>query len=103
MTTFEPFGDRVLIRPMDEEDVSAGGIIIPDLAKNRPYQGFVVAVGPGEWEPEAMAYRPAQVAVGDEVLYGKYAGTLINLDDEEYFIMNSADIFGKVVHEKVDG
>ena len=84
--TLKPLSDRVLIKPAPAEQKTAGGIIIPDSAKEKPLKGEVIAVGPGT-KDEAM-----QLAVGDSVLYGKYSGTEIELDGEKYLIMRQSDI-----------
>ncbi len=86
---FNPQGDRVLVEPAAAEEKTAGGIIIPDTAQEKPQKGKVVAVGPGKKKDEPMT-----VKVGDKVLYGKYAGTEINVDGKEYLIMRQDDIFG---------
>ncbi|HOF93770.1 MAG TPA: co-chaperone GroES [Bacteroidales bacterium] len=87
--TLKPLSDRVLIKPAPAEQKTAGGIIIPDSAKEKPLKGEVIAVGPGT-KDEAM-----QLAVGDSVLYGKYSGTEIELDGDKYLIMRQSDILAK--------
>lgn len=82
----KPLADRVLIQPAAAEDKTAGGIIIPDSAKEKPLKGSVVAVGKGTKDEEMV------VKVGDQVLYGKYAGTELELDNEKYIIMRQSDI-----------
>jgi chaperonin GroES len=82
----KPLADRVLIKPSPAEEKTAGGIIIPDTAKEKPQRGTVVAAGPGK-KDEPMTVKP-----GDVVLYGKYAGTEINVDGNEYLIMRESDI-----------
>jgi chaperonin GroES len=82
----KPLADRVLIEPAAAEDKTAGGIIIPDTAKEKPQKGNVVAIGPGKKD------EPMTVKVGDSVLYGKYAGTEITIDGENYLIMRESDI-----------
>ncbi|MCK9203955.1 MAG: co-chaperone GroES [Bacteroidales bacterium] len=82
----KPLADRVLIEPAAAEEKTAGGIIIPDTAKEKPQKGTVVAVGPGKKD------EPMTVKVGEEVLYGKYAGTEITLDGKNYLIMRESDI-----------
>ncbi len=82
----KPLADRVLILPMAAEEKTIGGIIIPDTAKEKPLQGKVVAVGNGT-KDEVM-----EIAVGDQVLYGKYAGTEFELDGEKYLIMRQSDV-----------
>jgi chaperonin GroES len=82
----KPLADRVLVEAAAAEDKTAGGIIIPDTAKEKPQKGIVVAVGPGKKD------EPMTVKVGDSVLYGKYAGTEITIDGENYLIMRESDI-----------
>ena len=88
--TFKPNEDRVLVEPAAAEETTAGGIIIPDTAKEKPQRGTVVAIGGGTDE------KPVTVSVGDNVLYGKYSGTEINIEGTEYVIMRNSDIFGTV-------
>lgn len=82
----KPLSDRVLVKPTPAEEVTASGIIIPDSAKEKPLRGTVLAVGPGNKDEEM------QVKVGDTVLYGKYAGTEVEIDHETVIIMRQADI-----------
>jgi chaperonin GroES len=85
---FKPNEDRVLVQPAAAEEKTASGIIIPDTAKEKPQKGTIVAVGEGAKD------KPVTVKVGDNVLYGKYAGTEITIDGQEYLIMRNSDIFG---------
>jgi len=87
--TLKPLSDRVLVKPAPAEQKTAGGIIIPDSAKEKPLKGEVIAVGPGT-KDETM-----QVAVGDFVLYGKYSGTEFELDGDKLLIMRQSDILAK--------
>lgn len=87
-----PMQDRVIIKPAPPEEVTKGGIIIPDTAKEKPMQGEIVAVGSGKITDEGKTI-PLQVKVGDKVLYGKYAGTEVTINGEEYLIMRESDIF----------
>jgi chaperonin GroES len=89
----KPLGDRVLIKPLEKKEEKRGGIIIPDTAKEKPQEGEVIAVGPGKMNEEGKVI-PLDVKVGARVLYGKYSGTEIKLDGEEYLIMHQDDIFG---------
>ncbi|MDX9891359.1 MAG: co-chaperone GroES [Bacteroidales bacterium] len=82
----KPLADRVLVTPAEAEQKTAGGIIIPDTAKEKPQKGTIVAVGPGKKD------EPMTVKVGDTVLYGKYAGTELTLEGENYLIMKESDI-----------
>lgn len=87
ISTIKPTADRLIIKPLPAEDVSKGGIIIPDVAKEKPSRGSVVAIGPG------MTDRPMMVQVGDNVIYSRYAGTEITLDDQPYVMMRETDIY----------
>lgn len=82
----KPLADRVLVEPAQAEEKTAGGIIIPDTAKEKPQKGTIVAVGPGKKD------EPMTVNVGDTVLYGKYSGTEITVDGNDYLIMRESDI-----------
>ncbi|MCA2005477.1 MAG: co-chaperone GroES [Ignavibacterium sp.] len=88
-----PLADRVVIKPAEAEEKTAGGIILPDTAKEKPIEGTVVAVGPGKTSDDGKLIKP-EVKVGDRVLYGKYSGTEVTIDGEEYLIMRESDIFG---------
>ena len=90
---FWPLHDRVLIRVLDSEEKTSGGIIIPDTAKEKPQEGEVVAVGPGA-KSEDGKISPMDVKVGDIVLFGKWSGTEVKIDGTEYSIMKESDIMG---------
>jgi chaperonin GroES len=96
---FRPLHDRVVVRRTEEETKTAGGIIIPDTAKEKPIQGEVVAVGPGGRD-EAGRLVPLNVKPGDRVLFGKWSGTEVKIDGQELLIMKESDIFG-VIEGKV--
>ncbi|WP_400190748.1 co-chaperone GroES [Hymenobacter sp. B81] len=89
--SIKPLADRVIVAPAAAEEKTKSGIIIPDTAKEKPQRGEVVAVGAGKTENGTLV-QP-QVAVGDQVLYGKYAGTEITIDGQDYLIMKESDIF----------
>ena len=91
----KPLADRVLVKPFDEEEVTKGGIILPDTAKEKPQRGKVIAVGPGRLDDEGKRV-PIEVKTGDKVLYDKYAGTEVKLDDEEYLILRESNIVAKL-------
>jgi chaperonin GroES len=91
----KPLADRVVIKPAPAEEKSKGGIILPDTAKEKPVIGEVVAVGPGKVTDDGKKVSP-EVKVGDKVLYGKYSGTEVTVEGEEYLIMREADIFAIV-------
>lgn len=86
-----PLHDRVVIKPSEADEVSKGGILIPDTAKEKPLQGIVIAVGKGKLTDKGTI--PMQVKVNDRVLFGKFAGTEMNVDGEEYLMMRESDIF----------
>jgi chaperonin GroES len=92
---FRPLQDRVLIRRIEEEQKSRGGIIIPDTAREKPMEGEVVAAGPGT-RGEDGKLHPLDVKTGDRVLFGKWSGTEIKIDGEEYVVMKESDIMGIV-------
>ena len=92
---FRPLQDRVLIRRIEEEEKTAGGIIIPDTAKEKPMEGEVIAAGPGTRDDDGKL-RPLDVKVGDRVLFGKWSGTEIKIDGEDFVVMKESDIMGVV-------
>ncbi len=98
--TFRPLQDRILVRRIEADEKSAGGIIIPDTAKEKPQEGEVLAVGPGA-RNEAGQLIPLDVAVGDRILFGKWSGTDIVLDGEDRLIMKEADVLGVLEQEAV--
>lgn len=95
MTSIRPLHDRVIVRRVDAEEKTAGGIIIPDTAKEKPVQGEVLAVGPGARD-ESGRVQPLDVRVGDIVLFGKWGGTEVKLDGEEVLVLKESDIIGIV-------
>ena len=97
---FRPLHDRVVVERIDAEEKTAGGIIIPDTAKEKPQQGKVIAVGPGGRD-ESGKLIPIDIKVGDRVLFGKWSGTEVKLDGVEYLIMKESDLMG--VLEEAEG
>jgi len=93
---FRPLHDRIVIKRIEAEAKSAGGIIIPDTAKEKPQQGEVVAVGPGG-RNESGKLIPIDVKAGDRVLFGKWSGTEVKIDDQDYLIMKESDVMGVLV------
>ena len=87
-----PLADRVIVKPIEVEEKTKSGIVLPDTAKEKPQEGEVIAVGPGRYEDGKLI--PMNVKQGDRVLFAKYAGTEIKLDGEEYLIMRESDILG---------
>jgi chaperonin GroES len=95
MTNLRPLHDRVVIRRMEEPEQMSGGLYIPDTAKEKPQQGEVIAVGDGRILDDGTRV-PLDLKVGDQVLFGKYSGTEVKIEDEEYLIMRESDVFGVV-------
>ncbi|MDR1827965.1 MAG: co-chaperone GroES [Methylobacteriaceae bacterium] len=91
--TFRPLHDRVVVRRLDSEEKTKGGIIIPDTAKEKPQEGEIVAVGPGARD-ETGKLVPLDVKAGDRVLFGKWSGTEVKIDGQELLIMKESDILG---------
>jgi chaperonin GroES len=88
----KPLADRVVVKSAEAEEKTKGGIILPDTAKEKPQQGEIIAVGPGKVS-DSGALVKMEVKVGDKILYGKYSGTEVTVDGEEYLIMRESDIF----------
>ncbi len=95
MPQIRPLGDRVVVRPTAREDTTRGGIFLPDTAKEKPQEGKVIAVGPGRRTEEGKLVPP-EVQEGDTVVYAKYGGTEIKLDEIDYLILSERDILAKV-------
>ena len=93
--TFRPLHDRIVVRRIDAEEKTRGGIIIPDTAKEKPQEGEVIAVGPGARD-ESGKLVPLEVRVGDRILFGKWSGTEIKLDGAELLIMKESDVMGVI-------
>jgi chaperonin GroES len=92
---FRPLGDRVLVRRVEEEEKTKGGIIIPDTAKEKPQEGEVIAVGPGTRDDDGKV-TPLDVHIGERILFGKWSGTEVKIDGEDLIIMKESDILGVV-------
>ncbi len=90
-TKIKPLADRVVVTPLEEDEQMRGGLYIPDTAKEKPQQGKIVAVGPGKLSDEGVRVEP-DVEVGQTVLYGKYSGTDVTIDGEEFLILRESDI-----------
>ena len=95
-TRIEPLEDRVVIRALEGEEVTASGLVIPDTAKEKPQEGEVLAVGPGRWDDDGEKRIPMEVSVGDRVLYSKYAGTEVKVDGEELLVVPARDILARI-------
>jgi chaperonin GroES len=94
-TKIQPLGDRVLVKPLSRETVTASGIVLPETAKEKPQKGEVLAVGPGKVLDNGKRVTP-EVQVGQQVLFAKYAGTEVKMDGQEYLILRDTDIMGVV-------
>jgi chaperonin GroES len=92
----QPLGDRLIVEALDEEEVLASGIVLPDTAKEKPQRGRVLAVGPGSLNDKGERV-PVDVAEGDEIIFSKYGGTEIKLGTDEYLILRESDVLAKVV------
>ena len=92
---FRPLGDRVLVRRVEEETKTTGGIIIPDSAKEKPQEGEVLSIGPGARDEQGKLH-PLDVAVGDRILFGKWSGSEVKIDGEELLIMKETDVMGVI-------
>jgi len=92
---FRPLGDRVLVKRVEEESKTKGGIIIPDTAKEKPQEGEVVAVGPGARDDSGKV-QPLELKAGDKILFGKWSGTEVKIDGQDLLIMKESDIMGVV-------
>ncbi|MEO5589359.1 MAG: co-chaperone GroES [Gemmatimonadaceae bacterium] len=93
-SSVSPLADRVVVRAMEETEQMRGGLFIPDTAKEKPMQGEVLAVGPGRFEKDKRV--PMELKVGDKVLYGKYSGTEVTIDNEQLLILREADVLAVV-------
>jgi chaperonin GroES len=92
--SLQPLEDRVVVKPSEEEETTASGIVIPDTAKERPQEGEVMAVGPGRFEDGNRI--PMDVKVGDKVIYSKYGGTEVKIEGDEYLILSARDVLAVV-------
>jgi chaperonin GroES len=95
-TTLEPLGDRVVIKPVQQEQVLASGIVIPDTAKEKPQQGEIMACGPGKRDDSGVRI-PLEVAIGDRILYKKYTGQEIKIENEDLIVLEEREILAKVL------
>jgi chaperonin GroES len=89
--TLKPLGDRLVVKPLEEEEVTPGGIVLPETAKEKPQKGEVLAVGPGSRDDEGK-HIAMEISVGDKVLYAKYGGTEVKVDGEKLLILRESDI-----------
>jgi chaperonin GroES len=96
----KPLGDRLIVLPLEEEQTTTGGIVLPDTALERPQRGNVVAAGPGERSRDTGEVIPMEVAEGDVVVFSKYGGTEIKIDGDDYLILRESDVLAKVVESR---
>jgi chaperonin GroES len=94
--SLKPLGNRVVVEPLEQEEITAGGIVLPETAKEKPQKGTVLSVGPGERDDQGK-YIPMDVSVGDVVLFAKYSGTEIKVDNKKVLILRDSDILAKVI------
>ena len=92
----KPLGDRLIVKPVEEEETTASGIVLPDTAKEKPQRGKVLAVGDGKVSEDSGNRIPLDVSAGDEVLYSKYGGTDINVDGEDLLVLRESDVLAKI-------
>src|SRR5262245_773484 len=92
----QPLEDRVVVQPLDAEQTTASGLVIPDTAKEKPQEGRVLAIGPGRWDEDGEKRIPLDVQVGDIVLYSKYGGTEVKYNNEEYLVLSARDLLAIV-------
>jgi chaperonin GroES len=92
----KPLGDRLLVRPVEEEETTASGIVLPDTAKEKPQKGKVLAVGDGRWDEDGEKRIPLDVSEGEEVLYSKYGGTDITVEGEDLLVLRESDVLAKI-------
>ena len=90
--SIKPLEDRIVVKPLDAEQTTASGLVIPDTAKETPQEGEVLAVGAGRWDEDGEKRIPLDVKVGDKVLYSKYGGTEVRFDNEDYLILSARDV-----------
>ncbi len=95
-----PLADRVIVEPLEREETTSGGILLPETAKEKPQEGLVVAAGPGRWDEDGKKRLPLEVAVNDRVVYAKYSGTEIKLGDKKYLILGEKDILAVIENGK---
>jgi chaperonin GroES len=96
----QPLGDRLLVEALEEDEVTVGGIVLPDTAKEKPQRGRVLGVGPGARNQETGEYIQMDVAEGDEVIFSKYGGTEIRLGADEVLILRESDVLAKVIGDR---
>ena len=96
----KPLGDRLIVEPLEEEQMTVGGIVLPDTAQEKPQRGTVLAVGPGSRNQDTGDHIPMDVAEGDVVVFSKYGGTEIRIEGTDYLILRESDVLAKVVADR---
>jgi chaperonin GroES len=91
-----PLADRVIVEPLEGEEKTAGGILLPETAKEKPQEGLIVAVGPGRWDEDGKKRVEMEVALNDRVIYSKYSGSEVKIEDKKYLILSEKDILAVV-------
>ncbi len=91
-----PLADRVIVEPLEREETTAGGILLPETAKEKPQEGLIVAAGPGRWDEDGKKRVPLEVSVNDRIVFAKYSGTEIKLGDKKYLILGEKDILAVI-------
>src|SRR5207245_5681968 len=94
--SLQPLEDRIVVKPSEEEEMTASGLVIPDTAKERPQEGEVIAVGPGRFNEDGDERVPLDVKMGDKVIYWKYGGTEVKIEGDEYLILSARDVLAIV-------
>jgi chaperonin GroES len=94
--SLQPLEDRIVVKPSEEEETTASGLVIPDTAKERPQEGEVIAVGPGRFNEDGDERVPMDVKVGDKVIYSKYGGTEVKIEGDDYLILSARDVLAIV-------
>jgi chaperonin GroES len=92
----KPLGDRLIVKPLDEEETTASGIVLPDTAKEKPQKGEVLAVGDGRWDDDGAKRIPLDVSEGDTVLYSKYGGTEVKVEGDDLLVLRESDVLAVV-------
>ena len=99
-SNLRPLADRVIVEPLERDETTAGGILLPETAKEKPQEGKILAVGPGRWDEDGKKRLPLEVAIGDRVVYAKYSGTEIKLGDKKLLILGEKDILAVMEDSK---
>ncbi len=91
-----PLADRVIVEPLEQEEKTASGLLLPETAKEKPHEGMIVAIGPGRWDEDGKKRLEMEVALGDKVVFAKYSGSEIKIGDKKYLILGEKDILAVV-------